>query len=87
MSKEVYVEKGNKENGASGTIRTYDLLIRSQVLYPTKLRLRKKKEISRYISPLELFDKFIVSIIGCIRWFLPYKGREVDSARSGTKQR
>jgi hypothetical protein len=29
-----------KKNGAIGTIRTCDLLIRSQVLYPTKLRLR-----------------------------------------------
>ncbi len=27
-------------NGALGTIRTCDLLIRSQVLYPTKLRVR-----------------------------------------------
>lgn len=31
-----------KINGATGTIRTYDLLIRSQVLYPAKLRLRTK---------------------------------------------
>lgn len=31
----------NLINGAVGTIRTCDLLIRSQVLYPTKLRLRK----------------------------------------------
>ena len=29
-----------RQNGATGTIRTYDLLIRSQVLYPTKLRLQ-----------------------------------------------
>jgi hypothetical protein len=38
-----YVLVGGSQNfinGAVGTIRTCDLLIRSQVLYPTKLRLR-----------------------------------------------
>ena len=35
------VSMSYERNGATGTIRTYDLLIRSQVLYPAKLRLRR----------------------------------------------
>ena len=34
-----------RENGATATIRTLDLLIRSQVLYPTKLRLRLNSDL------------------------------------------
>lgn len=33
-----------KKNGALGRIRTSDHLIRSQVLYPTELRARKRSE-------------------------------------------
>jgi hypothetical protein len=42
--------KGKLNNGASGTIRTCDLLIRSQMLYPTELRLQKKGNLSGILN-------------------------------------
>ena len=45
-------EGGSEENGAPGRIRTPNLLIRSQTLYPVELRALG--EPGHYLRPLEL---------------------------------
>ena len=38
------VQQATTKNGALGRIRTYDRLVRSQVLYPAELRARQGRE-------------------------------------------
>src|SRR5699024_7839233 len=40
--------------GATGRIRTPDPLVRSQVLYPTELRSRKRKTITNIVFPCQV---------------------------------
>jgi hypothetical protein len=42
----LYAEWRQKRNGAPGEIRTPDLLVRSQALYPTELRAQAKQRLT-----------------------------------------
>src|SRR5699024_4299794 len=57
------------EFGATGRIRTPDPLVRSQVLYPTELRSRKGKTITKTVLPSQVCVRKITKVFQYNVWF------------------
>ncbi len=49
--------------GAPGKIRTPDLLIRSQTLYPAELRVRRGDICSKRFTPMQIENEFFLNFL------------------------